>query len=259
MYYGCKKEVDDRRDYKSYVCSVKTNDFPDKYEIMMPSVKDQGIVNSCVAHSLATFLEETYKQDKMEFSTGFIYGYRPLGYSQDEGMYPREAMKTLLKVGDVPKHNFDHNKELPEIKKLVDENFKSLQLIAELYKINSYSRIYTEKEIKKCIFNDIAVPISIPVYNDLQYDKDTFIIQGPCGKLNGYHMMIIYGYNEHGWLVQNSWGKDWANGGRAILPYGYPLDTAWAIDTLNNNVVTYTTIWQKIYVLILRIIDYFKK
>lgn len=258
MYYGCNKEKYDRRDYKSYVCSAKTENLPDRYEIKMPEVKDQGIVNSCVAHSLATFLEETYKQDNIEFSTGFIYGYRPIGYAQGEGMYPRDAMKTIVKLGDVPKHNFDHNKEMPEIKSLLDENLKSLQPIAELYKADSYSRIYTMREIKKCIFNDIAVPISIPVYNDLAYDKETFIIQGPAGKINGYHMMIIYGYNEHGWLVQNSWGKEWANGGRAILPYGYEIDTAWAIDTENNNVVTYTTVWQKLYNLILKIMKIFK-
>lgn len=254
MYYGCKKEIDDKRDYKSYIYSGKTNEFPDKYEIVMPKVKDQGIVNSCVAHSLSTFLEETYKQNNIEFSVGFIYGYRPDGYDQGEGMYPREALKTLLKVGDVPKDRFNHNKEMKEIKQLVDENLTTLLPVAELYKIDSYSRIYTTNEIKKCIFNDIPVPISVPVYNDLAYDKGTFVIKEPSGNLNGYHMMIIYGYNKNGWLIQNSWGTEWGNNGRAILPYDYELDTAWAIDTENNNLVTYTTIWQKLYVLILKII-----
>lgn len=253
MYYGAKKEVEDKRDYKSYIYSAKSTTMPDKYEIKMPDVKDQSIVNSCVAHSLATFLEETYKQQNIKFSTGFIYGYRPDGYDQGEGMYPREALKTLLKVGDVPKQNFDYNKEMPEIKRLVDENFKILSELADLYKIQSYSRIYTTNEIKKCIYNDIAVPISIPVYNDMKFDEN-YIIEMPNGICNGYHAIIIYGYNENGWLIQNSWGKDWANGGRAILPYNYPIDTAWAIDTVENNVITYTTIWQKLYVLILKIV-----
>lgn len=253
MYYGAKKEIDDKRDYKSYIYSGKSTEMPEKYEITMPEVKDQSIINSCVAHSLATFLEETYKQQHIKFSTGFIYGYRPDGYDQGEGMYPREALKTLLKVGDVPKHNFDYNKEMPEIKRLVDSQFNQLKDIADVYKIQSYSRIYTENEIKKCVYNDIAVPISIPVYNDMRFDEN-YIIEMPNGKCNGYHAIIIYGYNEQGWLIQNSWGTGWANGGRAILPYNYPIDTAWAIDTADNNVITYTTIWQKLYVLILKII-----
>lgn len=258
MYYGCKPEKEDKRDYKSYICNPKTSEIPNKYIITMPEVKDQGIVNSCVAHSLATFLEEVYKDDNIKFSTGFIYGYRPLGYSQDEGMYPREALKTLVKIGDVPNYKFDHNKEIPEIKKLVDTNFKELKEIADVYRVQSYSRIYTESAIKRCIYNDIAVPISIPVYNDLKMNKNTFIINSPEGKLNGYHMIIIYGYNDDGWLIQNSWGKDWADNGKAVLPYDYPIDSAWAISTETNNVITYQTIWQKLYKIITKIITKFK-
>lgn len=258
MYYGCNKEIEDKRDYKSYICGAKQGELPEQYEIAMTAIKDQGIVNSCVAHCLSSFMEETYKNDNMEFSTGFIYGYRPLGYSQDEGMYPRQALKTLLHIGDVPKQEFDHNKEMPEIKQLVDKNLDKLTSIASNYKIDSYSRIYTIQEIKKCIYNDITVPISIPVYNDLAYNDITFKIKMPSGNIEGYHAILIYGYNEDGWLIQNSWGKGWADRGRAILPYEYPIDSAWAIDTAGNNLVTYQTIWQKIYALILRIIDYIK-
>lgn len=258
MYYGCKKEIEDKRDYKSYVSNIKQSLLPTEYTISMPEVKDQGIVNSCVAHSLATFLEECHKEENLKFSVGFIYGYRPINYDQNEGMYPREALKTITKIGDVTKDLFDHNKEIPEIKQLVDNDIKNLKEQAANYKVNSYSRIYTTYEIKNCIFNDTPVPISIPVYNDLMYDKDTFIIQGPSGSIEGYHMIIIYGYNEKGWLIQNSWGKDWANSGTAILPYDYPIDSAWAIDTNYNNVITYQTIWQKLYSLYIKIINKLK-
>lgn len=259
MYYGCKKEIKDKRDYKAYVCSIKPDELPKRYEISIPMVKDQGIINSCVAHSLASFLEETYKNDDIKFSTGFIYGYRPSGYSQEQGMYPREAIKTLLKVGDVTKANFDHNKELPEIKKLVDEQIEILKPLASKYKIHSYARIYTKQEILKCLYNDVTVPISIPIYNDLAYNKVTSVIDMPEGNCDGYHMMLLVGWNEFGYIVQNSWGKDWADSGRAILPYDYPIDTAWAISTNDNDVYTYTTIWQKIYSFILKIINKFLK
>ena len=258
MYYGCKKEIEDKRDYKSYICNAKQTSFPIEYEINMPNVKDQSIVNSCVAYCLATFLEETHKNENIEFSTGFIYGYRPIGYNQGEGMYPRQALKTLLKIGDVPRSKFDHNKEMPEIKELVDKSLVDLVDLASNYKINSYSRIHTIQEIKKCIFNDIPVPISIPVYNDLAYNPISYIVKMPVGHNDGYHALIIYGYNENGWLIQNSWGKGWANQGRAILPYDYPIDSAWAIDTNDNNLLTYQTFWQKIRNFITNILNIFK-
>jgi hypothetical protein len=47
--------------------------------------------------------------------------------------------------------------------------------------------------------------------------------------------------------------------GRATLPYDYEIDTAWAISTEDNAVITYQTIWQKIYSLIIKIINKIQK
>ena len=106
MYYGCKKEQDDKRDYKIKV--AKTTQFPESFILDISSVKDQGIVNSCVAHSLSTFLATIHLKDNKIFSTGFIYGYRPLAYSQEEGMYPREAIKTLYNLQFLLQKHFRH-------------------------------------------------------------------------------------------------------------------------------------------------------
>lgn len=242
MYYGSKKEIPDKRDYKFKSKIVSAPKFPEKWEIVLSDVKDQGIVNSCVAHSLATFLEK-FNDKKM--SVGWIYGYRPITYNQDQGMYPREALKTLQKIGDVPNEYFDHNKEMLEIKNLVDKKFNDLSALASNYKIESYARIYSEEEIKKCLLQSTPVPVSIPVYNDLDYDLN-YIIKDPQGELQGYHMILICGYNKYGYIFQNSWGKYWGDNGKAILPYDYKIDSAWAISTKDNTIDTYQTIWQKI-------------
>lgn len=257
MYYGCKKEIDDKRDYKASVCYTYKS-YPESHIIKMGPIKDQGIVNSCVAYSLSSFLENEYLDSNLHFSTGFIYGYRPLTYSQEEGMYPREALKTLQKLGDVENQYFDHNKELPEIKKLVDDNIEHLIPLAEIYKIKSYARIYTEDKIKECLLNDCPVPVSIPVINDLKTDKQGKLISSE-GEIQGYHMIILYGYNKEGYLFQNSWGKDWGNKGCGILPYDYKIDSAWAISTEDNNISTYQTIWQKIYKFFIKLLNLFEE
>ena len=38
-------------------------------------------------------------------------------------------------------------------------------------------------------------------------------------KEDGGHAFALVGYDEHGFVVQNSWGKGWASGGFALLPY----------------------------------------
>src|SRR4029453_10477718 len=46
------------------------------------------------------------------------------------------------------------------------------------------------------------------------------VIQRPGGgKGGGGHAFAIVGYNEVGFLVQNSWGPEWGKGGFATLPY----------------------------------------
>ena len=259
MNYGCKKEINDKRDFKMKISKIaKINTFPKEHKIKMPRVKNQGTINSCVAHSLSTFMEEYYKEENKKFSVGFIYGYRPYNYCQEEGMYPREALKTLQKIGDVKQDDFPYNKEIPEIKELVDKNIDRLKIIAENYKITSYARIYNKEDILKCLYENCPVPISVPVYNNLKVNQDN-VIEQPDGEIEGYHMVILYGWNEEGYLLQNSWGEDWGNNGCAILPYDYPIDSAWAISINKNNIETYQTIFQKIYKLIQQIINYFKQ
>ena len=43
----------------------------------------------------------------------------------------------------------------------------------------------------------------------------------------GGHAYCLVGYNETGFLVQNSWGTEWGKGGFATLPYEDWLDSAY--------------------------------
>ena len=51
----------------------------------------------------------------------------------------------------------------------------------------------------------------------------------------GYHALVVYGYNEQGFLVQNSWGKNWGNKGRFILPYDIKIAEARSLIDINND------------------------
>ena len=51
-------------------------------------------------------------------------------------------------------------------------------------------------------------------------------------KEDGGHAFALVGYNESGFVVQNSWGRDWGSGGFALLPYEEWVqygDDAWAV------------------------------
>ena len=222
--YGSLQSPRDLRDFR--VCSNNTKiELPSEFNLNHGIIKDQGSVNSCVAHALSSMLEQ---KENNVFSTGWIYGYRPQGYYQGEGMYPREALKTLLNLGAVENEEFNHNVEMQEAKKLVDDDLIRLEVYAEDLKISAYARLYNIEEIKTWLYTkEIAVPVSIAT-TDLKIDKNN-IIQIPSTYPNVGHMMLIVGWNELGFIVQNSWGEEWGDKGLAILPYEYVIKEAWGV------------------------------
>jgi hypothetical protein len=59
-------------------------------------------------------------------------------------------------------------------------------------------------------------------------DETMYVIQRKVNARNlGGHAFALVGYNEVGFLVQNSWGPKWGKGGFATLPYEDWLDSAY--------------------------------
>lgn len=224
--FGCLESPKDLRDFR--VCSSASKvELPTEFTLQHTNIKDQGYVNSCVAHALSSMLEYRLKNN---YSTGWIYGYRPVGYYQGEGMYPREALKTLLNMGSVKQEDFPYNIEMTEAKTKVDNNLPLLEVQAEDFKITAYARLYTENEIKSWLYTkQIPIPFSIAT-DSLDLDENN-IIQIPKVYPNCGHMMLIIGWNESGFIIQNSWGSEWGDNGLAILPYEYEIREAWGVTT----------------------------
>lgn len=221
--FGCIDSPSDLRDYRINK-SIRV-ELPQEFQIAKTTIKNQGVVGSCVAHAMSSVLEH-YNHI---FSTGWIYGYRPDGYYQGTGMCVRDALKTLNKVGGVLQQDFPYNVEMSKAKTLVDDRLEDLKLFASQYKIDSYVRLYSEDEIKQFIYNNKRpVPFSIKT-EYLALDKDN-VIKVPEDFTNATgHMMLILGWNEKGFIIQNSWGIGWGDNGCAILPYDYKIVEAWGI------------------------------
>ena len=55
----------------------------------------------------------------------------------------------------------------------------------------------------------------------------------------GYHAIMVYGWNEVGWLCQNSWGRNWNGDGKFIYPYTEKFEELWSfVDAENNDIIT---------------------
>ena len=218
----------DVRDYKLAVAAVA--EYPEVFELASVAVKDQGSVGSCVAHACSSIVEYHNKRQEKSatlFSTEFIYGYRPVGYYVGEGMYLRDALKTIQKLGDCPLPKFRGNNECDKAMANVEAQLETLTELAYPNRISSYARVYTNDEIKQALVEHGYVLASMPWHVDYKLKNGVYTYTEPDTR--GNHCVCIYGWNEKGWLVHNSWGLNWGQRGKFIVPFDFKWNETWAI------------------------------
>lgn len=255
--FGALKSPFDARDYKLV---ASTAEFPETFELPKVTVKNQGSIGSCVAHAASSVVEYHHKKqhkEKKSFSTEYIYGLRSLGYYVGEGMYIRNALNTLRKYGDVPTADLKGNNDWYTAYNNVSDHFDELAEKAYPHRISSYFRVYNEKAVKNALMNHGYVLVSMKWHKDAQLIDNVYI----AGKTAiGSHAIVIYGWNEKGWLCQNSWGTGFGNKGRFIIPFDFKFNEMWGItDNITDDIVRPKTgkVWDVFYKIYNAIINFF--
>ncbi len=262
---GALFSIKDVRDYKLAISkSQKVVIYDKEFELPMPKVKNQKNVASCVAHSIATVIEYFNIQqnnDTCKMSVGYIYGNRKNTLYKGKGMYVREALANTCKYGDVRHDSFPYNEEVPEIISKFEESHDELDKLGKGYVITKYYKLKNIDEIKFSLVNNGPVVFAMYWYDDIKLKDNILVTDHKKSKDTGGHAMVIYGWNEDGWKVQNSWGTSFGNKGRFILPYDVKITEAWGvIDTsINTEIELKKPFNSKIGKIIATIINYILK
>ena len=230
-------------DVRDYVASAKTVDVPSEFELDMPKVKNQSIISSCVAHALSTVVEYFNQKETgsyEEMSTGYIYGNRRMTSHFDKGMYTRDAIKTVVKYGDVPNSYFPINTEVPHAIDKFEEHANELFDVGVQFKFTEYFRLNDDAAIKASILENGPAIMSMKWSSNVKVRGGIMMIDEDMASSNKGHCMVIYGWNDIGWKVQNSWGVMWGDGGRVIIPYDAPISQVWGVK--DDHVCTNITI-----------------
>ena len=232
---GCMPSPPDSRDYTVETVALASAPLPKTYICDKMKVLNQGSVGSCVAHACATAMGygelRSGKSTAHDFSRGFIYGNRKDTDHQGEGMYVRQALKQLNHCGDCLYSDFPYNEPYQQVKQRIESDKSNLYAKAEPFKILNYFRCYTDDEVKRALLNQGAVVISVPVYSSFSAECP---IPSKDDKYEGGHAMCVIGWDETGWIIQNSWSKSWGKKGTLHMPYDYPINEFWGI-TVDNS------------------------
>ena len=85
-----------------------------------------------------------------------------------------------------------------------------------VYKINRYAKIGSELALKQALIMNGPCVGGLPVYNDGKWEfwqKDSY------SDYQGGHAISIVGYNKDGFIIRNSWGKNFGEKGYVLLEY----------------------------------------
>lgn len=232
--FGAPLSPNDARDYRAKVAKDAEKDYPEEFDLfegMNIEVKNQHSVNSCVAHALATAIEyfhEKQKKEHADMSTGYIYGNREYTTWGGEGLYVRDALKTVSKCGDAFFADMSFNLEIPDAVDQYNSRNATIDEIAYHNRISAYYKLSDTDSIKEQLMRVGPVIFAVD-WHPYTIDKWHMIHWKEGSKSTGGHCMVIRGWNKDGWLVQNSWGTFWGNKGTCIFPYSMKLREVWGV------------------------------
>jgi hypothetical protein len=225
----------------------RTSGFPASVDLMpnVEEVEDQGSYGTCVANGVGSACEWLANKhgQSIDLSRMFVYnvGRAISGFTKDspEGMIPRDALKAAYRYGIPSEVDFDYTEAFKDVIPS-DEMFKA----AAEAKVKRYEAVYVNwlhqgldrhdriMRVKAALDEGMPVMFALMVTTSLFGLKGAWRLHDYKG-LNstfstaGGHYMVIVGYDDSAgkFLVQNSWGKEWGDGGFCGLPY-------WIVDEM---------------------------
>ena len=204
--------IHDDRDWNSTLCMVsmsRLGSIPDTldYRTHIGKVRNQGAEGTCASFASCAMKEIQENIDcgfTGYFSPQFVYDQRG---SDSSGMTSRKVMDILYNVGVVREKIYKYVTH-----KLITDELKKE---AEKFKISHYARVNSVLDAKNALFQTGPLLIAVPVFGASTMERMWF----PSGKISGGHMMCIVGYTKDSFIVRNSWGEEFGDGGYCYFSF----------------------------------------
>jgi C1A family cysteine protease len=206
----------------------------------LPTVYDQGQLGSCTGNGTAAAIEYALKaQSKKVFTPSrlFIYYNERVmegTVDQDAGAEIRDGIKSVASLGACDENLWPYDINKFTVKPS-DESYTE----AKKSIIKQYSRVPVAlHNIQNVLTHKVPIVFGCSLYQS--FESDSVAATGmvpmpdPRERQVGGHCMLMVGYTKTHFIVRNSWGSSWGDGGYCYMPFEYLTnpdlaDDFWAI------------------------------
>lgn len=244
---GGYKAAAPKADAKMYSASYKAGELPSKVDLRkyMTNVESQGELGSCAANAAAGAYEYLLNRvqgiNNYDVSRLFLY-YNTRAImgtiNEDSGSLLDCVLQTLNKDGICNENTWPYDirrfRQKPN-QQSYDEALKN--------KISSYECIPLNLDAWKSVLAEgYPIIFGLQIYSSFMNPRNGRIpMPGRNDVAEGGHAMCCVGYSDPDrvFIVRNSWGHQWGDGGYCYIPYDYMINSkynggdSWVIYDVN--------------------------
>lgn len=216
-------------DAPRYSASLKASELPPKVDLrkFMPPVEDQGQVGSCTANATAGAYEYLLRRnqgvDDYDISRLFLYYNARVMENcadRDSGAIIGDVFKSLNQQGVCSEETWPYIES-----KFKDKPSQEAYEEATKNKISKYECVGRDLNAwKSALAEGYPIVFGVQTFPSFQNPRNGHIsMPGRNEQNTGGHAMCCVGYSDPDrvFIVRNSWGHQWGDGGYCYIPYDY--------------------------------------
>ncbi len=239
--YGWVPDLPDHRDHLFAAPPRYLSALParvDLREHCPEEIYDQGRLGSCTANAIGCAFEfDLLKQQLTDFMPARLFIY----YNEramegtvgtDSGAMIRDGIKSVATQGVCSEDSWKY-----DTGRFAEKPSKECYTEALTHQGTSYQRVTrVPNQLKGCLASGYPFVFGFTVYESFESDEvaRTGVVPMPAAdeKPLGGHAVLAVGYDDASqrFLVRNSWGSGWGDGGHFTMPYAYLTDRGLASD-----------------------------
>jgi C1A family cysteine protease len=237
--------------FKLATSKYNSEDLPQKVDLrnFMTKVENQEELKSCTANAVAGAYEYLVKRHKeMEYDVSRLFIYYNARYignmeSKDAGCYIADAIQGLKEYGACSEETYPYQKQLVNTEPHQDAYDEAASFLVE-----SVERIDNELNAwKSALAEGNPIIFGLLLFASFDNHRKKGLVPVPSEAdqsraSHSGHAMLCVGYSDPDqvFIVRNSWGQNWGDGGYCYIPYKYLINDkfnmgdSWIINRLDN-------------------------